>query len=538
MSSPVSTQRNLARSALVIGALTSVSRVLGFVRDVLLALAFGTGIAAEAFVVSFKLPNLFRDMVGEGAMNAAIVPVLAESRSKSGDPDFLKLAAALLNWLTALLFVIAVLGVVFAPLVVTAAAPGFHGDPEKFTLTVSLTRSLFPFIFFVGLSALLMGILNAMGRFASSAAGPALLNCSMIVSLAWLVPGRGVKALAVGVLVGGILQCGLQMIALKNALRGAGWQQVIAQGRIRFFGNFERHPGLWRILKLLGPRLWGSAVYQVSVFVDTILASFYWIVGAGGQSALYYASRLFQLPLAVFGVSLAQAALPALSDHHARGEENEYRAALFFSLRNMVYATLPAAVGLAVFSGSIVRLLFERGNFTAYSTAVTSGALSCYAWGLASCGAVKILANAFYARHDTKTPVMLASLSLVVNVVLNLLLMAPLKISGLALATSVSATLNAVLLYVLLARKAGIREHRPFFDSAARSAAAAAVMGAAGLFFLDPWVRSAVAAGAAGHAALRLFAAIAASVAIYWLAGLVFRSEEARHLRRVFTKPS
>lgn len=519
------------------GALTSVSRVLGFVRDVLFALAFGTGIAAEAFVVSFKLPNLFRDMVGEGAMNAAIVPVLAESRSRSGDRDFLRLAAALLNWLTGLLLAVALFGIVFAPLVVALAAPGFAADPEKFSLTADLTRSLFPFIFFVGFSALLMGILNAMGRFASSAAGPALLNCSMIVSLCWLVPGRGVKALAVGVMVGGVLQCGLQVWALRSALRRPEWARTLAEDRFRFVGNFAPHPGLWKILKLLGPRLWGSAVYQVSVFVDTIIASFYWIVGAGGQSALYYASRLFQLPLAIFGVSIAQAALPALANHHARGEEEEYRAALFFSLRNMVFATLPSAVGLAVYSGSIVRLLFERGEFTAYSTQVTSGALSCYAWGLASCGAVKILANAFYARHDTRTPVKLATLSLVVNVALNLLLMKPLKIAGLALATSVSATLNAVLLYVFLVKCAGIREHRPFFDAAARSAAAAAVMGVAGIFVLDPWIRAALVRGESTTAALRLIAAIVSSVALYWSAGLVFRSEEARHLRRVFSKP-
>jgi putative peptidoglycan lipid II flippase len=496
--------KTLTRPARTIGFFTLLSRILGFIRDILIARFFGTTLAAEAFVVSFKLPNMFRDLVGEGAMNAAIVPVLSETRTRQGEEAFRKLSTTLFMWFFGILTLLCLAGTLFAPLVVHLAAPGFVSDPEKYQLTVELTRMIFPFVFFVGLSALMMGILHTLGSFGPSAAGPILLNLSMITSLFYLRPTLGIKGLAVGILIGGLLQCLLQKLAFK--------------GRFQLRKNTDfLAPEVKKIFRLLIPRIWGTAVYQVSVLTDTILASFYWIVGQGGQSALYYSSRLFQLPLAIFGVSFAQAALPALSGYFARKDINAFRESISYSLQRVLYWTLPAAMGLAVYSDVIVETLFKRGAFTSYSVSITSDALFFYSWGLMSCAAIKILVSAFYAMQDTKTPVKTASMSLLVNVGLNLILMWHLKIGGLALATSLSATLNAALLYVLLRKRIGSLRTKNFGITLLRALIAGCVM-AWGLILLKPWIiDSPYQAAAIG----KLILCISGGVIIYYMTSLL-----------------
>ena len=289
----MSTHRRLVVSAGIIGSLTGVSRILGFVRDIVIATAFGTGIAAEAFVVSFKIPNLLRDLVGEGAANSAFVPVLTECREKKSD-DFWGLVSTLFCVMAVVLAILSALGMIFAPKIVSLIAPGFamSADPEKFPLAVRLTRVIFPYIFLIGLSALAMGVLNSLKEFASSALGPILLNVSMIVSGFFFEKKYGPMALVIGVLAGGVLQLACQIPPLmKSGFRFAKPATGHGYGR--------------KIGRLLLPRAFGSALYQINVFVDSILASFEGIVGAGGQSALYYSNRLFQLPLAIFGLSLA-----------------------------------------------------------------------------------------------------------------------------------------------------------------------------------------------------------------------------------------
>lgn len=521
MDPKLSTRRLLVRSAGTLGSMTFVSRVLGFVRDVLMAGFFGTGPAAEAFVVSWKIPNLFRDIVGEGAMNSAIVPVLSDTRARLGEAPFRRLASTLFWWFLAILTALSAAGTLFAPLVVHLAAPGFAQDPEKFALTVHLTRLVFPFIFFTGLSALFMGVLNTIGSFGSSALGPILLNMVMIASLLALAPYWGVKALVVGVLAGGLVQCGVQMASLSR--KGFGPDQP------EFFD-----PGVKRVLRLLLPRVVGTGIYQISVFVDTIIASFYWIVGAGGQSALYYSSRLFQLPLAIFGVSFAQASLPMLSGHHAKGDARAFKEAAVFSLRQIIFTTLPAAAGLAVFSQPITSILFKRGEFTDYSVRITSDALFFYAFGLLSCAAVKVLANAFYALHDTRTPVKTAFVSLAANLVFNVMFMWPLKIGGLALATTLSATLNAAVLYRMLERKIGPLDRRALLRTLGCSLAASAVMAAAAYFVLVPWVG--VSGGGTLASVLKLAAAIAVGIIIYFVSALALRSDEAKAVLRAIKR--
>lgn len=515
----MSTHRGLARSAGVIGALTGVSRILGFVRDMVIAAAFGTGYAAEAFVVSFKIPNLLRDLVGEGAANAALVPVLTEYRQKR-PADYWGLVSTLLGVSAAVLLAVTVAGVVLAPQLVQLIAPGFAGstDPGKYPLAVQLTRWMFPYIFLIGLSAWAMGTLNSLGEFAASALGPILLNVCMIVAGFVFEPTYGPYALVGGVLAGGVLQLTCQIPALLKA----GYRPSLP-GR-----SMEAAA---RVGRLLIPRALGSAVYQVNVFVDSILASFEQWVGPGGQSALYYSNRLFQLPLALFGLSLAQAILPTFSAQVVDGRTPEMKRTLVFALRVLAMLVVPAAAGLIVLAGPIVRIIFERGEFDAYSTDITSRALFFYAWGLLSCCAVKIFVNAFYAMQDTRTPVRTMGLCVLLNVPLSFVLMRSLGIGGLTLASSLTATLNVVLLYRSLSRRIGGLDKSALWDAAWKTILSGAAM-AAVVHVLMGWGLERLPQGSVAVQATLLAGVIAAGAVVYFGSlGLLRYPELAKVLR-------
>jgi len=517
MSTPPSHDRHLIRSAGTIGAFTALSRVLGFVRDIIIATAFGTGLAAEAFVVSFRIPNLLRDLVGEGATNAAFVPALTECREKSPE-RFWRLAATLFWVMSGILLVLSLLGVLFAEPIVALIAPGFlhSSDPEKFPLTVKLTRVIFPYIFLIGLSALAMGILNSLKEFKSSAFGPALLNLSLITAGIWFEKDYGPMALIVGVLVGGALQLACQIPPLFR--RG-----------FRFFPAGGEKEYTRKIGRLLLPRAFGSALYQINVFVDSILASFESFVGPGGQSALYYANRLFQLPLAIFGLALAQALLPTFSTQMVRRDLDGFRATFVSSVCSLMFIVLPASFGLIVLSKPIIRVLFEHGRFDAYSTSITSSALFFYAFGLLSCCLIKVLVNAFYAMQDTRTPVRTMLIAVAFNIVLSLLLMGPLKIGGLALASTLSATLNGYLLYTRLRRRSGPFDEPRMLRAFWKMALAAGVMAAAVLAY-DALVLERLQDVSRVLQGLAMGAGIAAAVAVYFAASLLLRVEEARKI--------
>ena len=496
---------HIVKSTGIIGLGTAISRVLGFVRDIVIARFFGTAVYAQAFVVAFRIPNLLRDLVGEGAVNSAIVPVLTEDLSKNGKDSFFKLSQVILNIMFAALLAMTLAGILASPIIVRLIAPGFTADSEKFRLTVTLTRVLFPFLLLVGLWAYAMGVLNSLGKFASAAFGSCFLNLAMIASAALF--GENVFGLAVGVLAGGVLQLLVQF----PSLYASGW-------RARLTADFS-HPKAKKVGRLMAPRILGTCVYQFNVFISTILASLSGIVGEGAVAAIYYANRIWQLPLAVFGIALAQAALPTMSKHVALNDMGKLKETLLFSIRIVFFVLIPSSVGLMMLAGPITRVLFQRGAFTEYSTSITTSALFFYAAGLVACGGLKVLVNAFYALGDTKTPVKTAFFSVILNLALNLILMWPLKVGGLTLANSISVTVNFIALYILLRKRLGDFGTHLIRDSLVRVTAASAVMAVAikgfMVFFPKP--------GAVG-----LAAAISGGTAVFFIAAFFLNVQEVR----------
>src|SRR3989338_2370656 len=456
----------IARSTGVLALAIGLSRILGFIRDLLMAQLFGTLAAAQAFVVAFRLPNLLRDLVAEGAVTSAFVPVLSWYRAKGASAEFWRLSQTLLARLLLALCAIGILGSLAAPLIVRLIAPGFTADPEKFALTVRLTRILFPFITLVGLWAYFMGLLNSLRHFAVPALGPAILNLAMIIACVWVVPrvSPGVLGLAGAVVIGGVIQLAIQLPVAHRL--GFRW-------RMRW-----THEGSSKITALLGPRMVGSAVYQTSVLLHTALASLSAVVGEGAVAALYFANRLVQLPLALFGTASAQASLPALSEQAAHDDLDGFRATLLSVIRMVAFVILPSALGLMVMAFPIVGGLFERGAFDHRSTVMTAQALICYCPGLLAYSISKIFTGAFYALHDTWTPVRLAIEALVMNLLASLLLMWPLHVSGLALAAAVTNSLNAYRLTRCLERRLGAPLLSPVGGALGRMLAASAIMAA------------------------------------------------------------
>jgi len=426
----------------MIGIATLVSRILGFIRDIVIAQLFGVYLYAQAFVIAFKLPNLFRDLVGEGAVNAAIIPVFSEYLAKDKKVEFWELCNILMNLLLVILAGITVFGIVFSPVLVRLIAPGFANDPAQFAVTVKLNRLIFPYILLIGLAAYSMGILNSLRHFTIPAFAPCLLNISIIIcALIW---GEGVKGLASGVLIGGVLQLAIQLPMLyKKGFRFS-------------FTNKFKHPAITKIGKLMTPRLFSSAIYQLNNFVDTIFGSLSFIVGNGAVAALYFSYRLIQFPLGIFGNSLSQAILPTLSLQAVDPEERQkFKDTLDFGLRSIIFVMVPSTFGFLVLAKPIVSGLFMGGRFDSYSVDATAGALFFYSIGLFAYGATKILQNAFFALKDTLTPARISAVVLALNIFLNTMLMFPMKLTGLALATSISGIIGFFILFYLIDKKVG-----------------------------------------------------------------------------------
>ncbi len=506
-------KRHLIRSTGIIGSATALSRILGFVRDIVIAAFFGTAIYAQAFVVAFRIPNLLRDIVGEGATNSALVPVLTEELHKNGKESFLRLSQVLFNIMFVTLLVLTAAGMLASPLIVRLIAPGFLADPEKFRVTVTLTRVLFPFLFLVGLWAYAMGVLNSLGKFASAAFGSCFLNLAMILSAVMF--GENVFGLACGVLVGGLLQFLIQLPSLYSV----GW-------KLRLTAKFD-HPQARKAGVLIVPRVLGACVYQFNVFISTILASLSAIVGEGAVAAIYYANRIWQLPLAIFGIALAQAALPTMSKHMAGNDTVKMKETVQFSLKMVFFILVPSSIGLMMLATPITRVLFERGAFTSYSTSITSGALFFYSFGLVACGGLKVLANAFYAMGDTRTPVKAAFYSVILNLILNLALMWPLKVGGLTLANSIAVTFNFAMLYILLVKKLGDFGSMHVRESFFKVLGASAVMAMA-IKGLMVWL--------GGYGIVPLLLVISGGIAVFLSASYIFGVREMRESIEWFQK--
>ena len=435
----MSTNKSIAKSATVIGFATLCSRILGFIRDVVIARLFGVYVYAQAFVIAFRIPNLFRDLVGEGAANAAFVPVFSEYKVRHTDKEFWELTNVILNLLLVIVTAITLLGIIFSPLIVRLIAPGFISDPHKLEITIRLNRIIFPYILLISLAAYAMGILNSLKHFSVPAFAPCLLNISIIVFA--LLFGEGIKGLALGVLVGGVLQLAIQVPVLYKK----GFQ-------LNLFRRFK-HPAAKTIGKLMVPRLFSSSIYQLNNFVDSIFGSLAFIVGEGGVAVLYYAYRLILFPLGIFSTALSQAILPTFSTQALEDNHSNLKTTLSFGLRATFFVMLPASIGFMVLAHLIIETIFRGGKFDAYSVVQTANVLIFYSIGLFAYGATKILQSCFFALKDTVTPAKVSFLALIVNIILNSILMFPLKLGGLALATSISGTITFLILFFLLRKK-------------------------------------------------------------------------------------
>ncbi|MBH0192974.1 MAG: murein biosynthesis integral membrane protein MurJ [Nitrospira sp.] len=432
---------SVVKSAGVIGIATFSSRILGFVRDMVLARVFGATPAADAFFIAFRIPSLLRELFAEGSMSSAFIPVFTEYRTTRSKQDTWELASAVFTTLLTIVTFVTIVGMVAAPWLVQLLAPGFQENPDKLALTTLLARIMFPYLLFVSLAALAMGILNSVRAFAVPAFSPLFLNVFIIVGALLVSPllQEPIIGVAIGVVAGGAAQFAMQLPSLK--LRG-----------LLFGFRFEPgHPGLRRIGTLMVPSLLGLSVTQVNLTVSTILGSYF----SGGPTYLFYGMRLIQFPLGIFGVALAMAILPTLSSQAARGALDELRTTLGFGLRMILFIIVPAMVGLILLRTPIVHLFFEHGTFTAQDTTATALVVLCYAIGLWAFGGVRIIVAAFYSLQDTKTPAVSAAVAVVANIVFSLLLMRPLGVAGLAFATALAAMVNGGILVAVLNRRLG-----------------------------------------------------------------------------------
>ena len=512
-SSPQATHddiQSVVKSAGVIGVATFSSRILGFVRDMLLARLFGATPAADAFFIAFRIPSLLRELFAEGSMSSAFIPVFTEYRTTRSKQDAWELASAVFTTLLTIVTFVTIVGMMAAPWLVQLLAPGFQENPDKLALTTLLARIMFPYLLFVSLAALAMGILNSVRAFAAPAFSPLFLNIFIIIGAVFVSPllQEPIIGVAIGVVAGGVAQFAMQLPSLK--LRG-----------LLFGFRFEPgHPGLRRIGLLMVPSLLGLSVTQVNLTVSTVLGSFF----TGGPTYLFYGMRLIQFPLGIFGVALAMAILPTLSSQAARGALDELRTTLGFGLRMILFIIVPAMVGLILLRTPIVHLFFEHGTFTAQDTTATAFVVLCYASGLWAFGGVRIIVAAFYSLQDTKTPAVSAAVAVAANIVFSLVLMRPLGAAGLAFATALAAMVNGGILVAVLNRRLGGVEWGTVGRSSLRVAVACIPMAiacwwaASAPVWLHPddWTAKSV----------MLFGAIAVSVASYVGVHTVLRSDE------------
>jgi putative peptidoglycan lipid II flippase len=502
----------LTRAAGSVALATLVSRLLGFVRDAVIAWGLGTGFGADAFLAAFRIPNLFRRLLGEGSLSSAFVPVLTETLSRGGRRAAQEVAAAAARVLAIALTAACLAGVLAAPGIVLAVAPGFSG--AKFELAVSLTRLMLPYLVAAGMAALWMGALNVFGSFAAPAIAPALLNIALIAGMFGLAPLmiRPEKALAVALLAGGAAQVAFLSVCI--ARHGV---------RLRRAAR-EAAPVLKRTARLLLPIGLGSAVHQVNVLAGGLLASF---LPEGSLSCLYYAERLVEFPLGVVALAGATAVLPSLAREAALGDEQGLAATLAYALRMVSFVTLPAMAGLLLLSEPIVALLFQRGEFGLESVRLTSQAVSYYALGLWGISAARIAVTLFFALQDVRAPLRAALASVVANLVFGVALMRPMAAGGLALAAALAAMVNLGCLLMAVREKLGHMDWRALGLSLGRSLGCTLIM-AAGVWQLSQWawVRHL-------HEALGLAAVVAAGVLIYAAAAWAVRSPELAALRRL-----
>ena len=441
------TKQKIIKYAGIVIVATVLCRILGLGREIVISNRFGAGIETDAFFVAFMIPNLMRIFLGEGALNSAFIPIFTDFLAKNNKKKAEYFANNVLSILIIMLIIVIFLGIWAAPVLINIIAVGFKANPYKFELTVNLTRMMFPYIGFVAIAALFMGILNSFDHFLMPALSPAMLNISMILFAFLLSLKLGIFSLAVGVIIGGIGQFIIQIPELKKN-----------KIKYKFLINLK-DPGMKRFMKLLIPAVLGLAITQINVVVDKIIASH---LIDGSISALYYANRLVQFPLGAFGIAISTAIFPTLSKFAAADNIAELKKTLLFGLKIMLMIIIPSSIGLMVLNKSIIRLIYEHGLFTKTASIMTADALLYYSIGLFAFTSVKLITMASYAMKDSKSPVKIGVYIVIINIILDLILVKYLAHSGLALATSIASVLNMVLLIKMIQKKVGIFEIKKY----------------------------------------------------------------------------
>jgi putative peptidoglycan lipid II flippase len=523
----------LARSAGLIGAATMGSRILGVARETVLAALFGAGTEMDAYNVAFRIPNFLRDLFAEGAMTAAFVPTFTRTLTEQGREQAWRLGNLVINALLLITGVIVVAGMIFAGPITTWLAPRFAEVPGKLELTAHLTRIMLPFLTTVAIAVATMGMLNSLGRFFLPSLSPAMFNVATIFSAFALVPlmprfgWPAITAIAIGTLLGGIGQIGLQWPSLRR--EGFRYRPVI---------DFK-DPLLREVLRLMIPGTLGLAAVQINVVVNTYLAA---DQGESAVSWLGYAFRLMYLPIGIFGVSIATAALPDISRQAVGDDLASIRRTVSSALRMMLMLNVPATLGLIALAEPIVSLIYQRGAFTPADTIATAAALAFYAPGLIGYSAVKIASPTFYSLRDSRTPVIVSVLSVITNLVLNLVLVRVLGFRGLALGTAIAALFNSItLLWLLDKRLHGLEAGR--ITVAALKITAASLLMAAAAYYTAAWLATALPGNVEIAKALRVFGAIGVALIVLAVAARALRIrefDEARNriLRRFLPRRS
>jgi len=512
----------LIRSIATVGSMTLISRILGFVRDVAMAWVLGAGWMADVFFVAFKLPNLFRRLFAEGAFNLAFVPIFAAKLEGKDETDPKIFAAQAQSGLLAVLLIFTVLVELVMPWVVMVIAPGFVDEPEKFSLAVDLVRITFPYLIFISAVSLLAGILNSLGKFWAAAASPILLNICLISAVFGLTPllQSPAHALSWGVALAGVVQ----LLWMVFHARKAGWLPPLVRPVLS--------DDVKRLLKRIAPVAVGAGVYQISLLIDTVIAS---MLASGSISYLFYADRLVQLPLGVVGVAVGTALLPMLSRQIAANDHNGALESQNRSLEFALLLTVPAAAALIVLPDTLIQVLFQRGEFTPIATHKTALALMVFACGLPAFVMVKAMAPGFFAREDMSTPIKIGAICVAVNIAVAVSLMEPLAHVGLAVATVVSQWLNAILLTVVLIRRKHFR-----FDARLKKRTPRIVMASLFMAMIVMALQSVFIETLDGPLVNRILAItviVSGGMVAYGIACLVFGATTLKDLKRALRKP-
>jgi putative peptidoglycan lipid II flippase len=505
--------RGLLKASGVTGSMTMVSRVLGLVRDIVIARVFGTTDAADAFFLANKIPNFMRRLFAEGAFNQAFVPVLSEYRSQKSLADVQVLINAVSGSLGGFLLLVTLIVLVAAPYIAVPIAYGFTDEPAKFALFVEMLRIVFPYLLLISMTALCSAILNSYGRFAIPAITPALLNVSLIGCSFLLVPYMRVPelALAWGVLIAGVAQLFFQLPFLAR-------MQLLPKPRLA-----KNHEGVARIKKLMLPALFGVSVSQINLLLDTMIAS---LLVTGSVSWLYFSDRLMELPLGTFGIAIAIVVLPSLSRKHAESSMQEFSETLDWALRLVCLIAIPATLGLVLVAEPLLVTLFQNDNFTETDVVNAAGSLRAYSLGLLAFMAIKIFAPGYYARQNTSTPVRIGIVAMSVNMALNIIFyLNGLAHVGLALATSIAAFVNAALLMAGLFADKVYRLEKGWWRFSLQLLLANSVMSLFIVYFSGPW--ESWLALPVFNQAMRLLTLVFAAIALYvlclWISGLRWR---------------